>query len=98
METNRIHQSVLAMFMKLRRLAGIPATPALLELSRRWRIKDLALQIHSRQVEPAGTGVLKAGYVESNLSLILVERPFRSGLLPELITLCTTSSVTESWL
>jgi len=41
---------------------------------------------------------LKEGYVESNLSLILVERPFRSGLLPELITSCTTSSMTESWL
>jgi len=47
--------------------------------SKTWHFK------YSRQVEPAGTSEFKGGYVESNLSLILVERPFRSGLLPELI-------------
>jgi len=67
------------------------------KLSRRWRIKDLALQVQQTGRTGWYFRVLKAGYVESNLSLILVET-FRSGLLPELITSCTTSSMTESWL
>jgi len=62
--------------------SGIPATPALLETvsgagaSKTWHFK-------AQQSNRLVLRVLKEGY-ESNLSLILVERPFRSGLLPEL--------------
>jgi MOSC domain-containing protein YiiM len=46
------------------------------KLSRRWRIKDLALQVQQTGRTGWYFRVLKEGYVESNLSLILVERPF----------------------
>jgi len=62
------------MFMKLGQHGfRYPSHASLAETSQRWRIKDLALTDRSnRLVLPS----LKEGYVESNLSLILVERPF----------------------
>jgi len=82
------------MFMKLgQHSSGIPATPALLETVSALAHQRLGTSStgQNRLVLPS----FKGNYVESNLSLILVERPFRSGLLPELITSCTTSSMTE---
>jgi len=82
------------MFMKVgQHSSGIPATPALLETV------ALAHQRLALQVQQTGrTGwyfrVLRKAMLNQTC-LILVERPFRSGLLPELITSCTTSSMTE---
>lgn len=45
------------------------------KLSRRWHIRDLALQVQNNGKTGWYFRVLKAGYVEPNLSLLLCDRP-----------------------